>query len=282
MKVLVTGNKGFIATHLINTLKNTFENIIIDGFEINEDSSQYKHNKYDYIFHLASIARSVEVDFDPFGISHNSNVELTKIILSDFNYDKIIFASSCAIYGNNKTRTAARETDLLDPFCIYAVQKLISEKYVDYYSKLKKTPSVCLRFFNVYGEGQSQFGSYPNVMAAMLRTYKNEGYVIADDDGEQTRDFVHVSDIVNGIIKSMDIEEGNHIYNLCTNVETSINDIALMLTNDKNKIKRGPKRNFDIKYQVGDYSKAEKYLKWEPKIKLEEGIKRVLEDEGLF
>lgn len=276
MKALVTGNKGFIASCLIEELKR--QRVEVFGFDQHEDFEPLKKNHYDVVYHLAAIARTAECFEDPFGKPHNSNIQLTCEILEDFSFDKIVYASSCAIYGDQPTLPITEEC-LPNPPSIYAAQKLMSEKYVHFTRTYNEKVSVCLRFFNVYGELQSKAGSYPNVVASFLRSLKTKGCVEVTGDGSQSRDFVHVDDVVRAIILASDIESGNHIFNVATGVQTPILAIAKMLSSNIRFIETRP---FDINHQVGSYQKIHNHLGWKPTIDLEQGISRIRNYENLL
>lgn len=279
MKILITGDKGFIASNL----KKYFEDNYGSGIEIfGFDEEDYNSGRYlnlcrhdfKYVFHLAAIARTVDCTEDPFWRSFNSNIALTNWVLN-LNFDKIIYASSCALYGD-QTTFPITEANLPNPPSIYAAQKFYSENLIHFHCKNKNKTSACLRFFNVYGPGQSQKGSYPNVLASMIKTFKEKKYVEVTGNGNQTRDFVFVDDVIQAIVQSMLFSNTNKIYNVSSGVETSINQLASYITND---IRYIPERDFDIKKQVASYDKIKNELGWSPEISLEEGIKRTLEVE---
>lgn len=283
MKVLITGNKGFIASHLERKLREVFPDIEIDGFDIDEyyekEHRIYIGKYYDYVFHLAAIARTVDCTEDPFGVPFASNIELTNLILRKLKFGKIVYSSSCAIYGNQSSLNfPITEQNLPNPPSIYAAQKFYSENLIHFYCQDRKIPSVCLRLFNTYGPGQSQLGSYPNVIASLIKKLKEKGYVDVTGDGYQTRDFVYVEDVVRAFILAMNVKEGNRIYNVCSGVETSINEVASHLSNN---VKYIPERPFDIKRQVASYNKIKSELGWIPEFNLEEGMKRTIRYEIL-
>lgn len=278
LKVLITGDKGFIASHLKRKLFEVYPSIQVFGFEEQEyldDSYKILERiKFDCIFHLAAIARTVDCTEDPFHRSFKSNIQLTNDILKNFNFNKIVFASSCAIYGNQREENfPISETNPLNPPSIYAAQKLYSENLIHFYCQYKNIPSVCLRLFNTYGPGQSQLGAYPNVIASLLKTFCEKGFVEITGDGNQTRDFVYVEDVVEAFISAMRCGYGNFIYNVCSGIETSINDIASYITD---KIHYIPKRQFDIEKQVASYSTINQELAWFPKTSLSEGMLKTI------
>lgn len=280
MKVLITGNKGFIASNLKKKLEELYKDIEIFGFDEKEylDRSYLKlsEHKFDYVFHLAAIARTVDCTEDPFLRSFNSNIALTNWVLN-LHFENIIYASSCALYGDQKTFPITEE-NLPNPPSIYAAQKYYSENLIHFHCKNKNKTSVCLRLFNTYGPGQSQIGSYPNVLASLIKTFKEKKYVEVTGDGYQTRDFVYIDDTVMAFVKSMNVFDTNIIYNVCSGVETSIKKLASYITHD---IRYISEREFDIKKQIASYDKINRDLGWVPKHLLFEGISKTFISELL-
>lgn len=252
------------------------------GFEIEDNPMRYCDVHYDIIFHLAAVPRTVVCTDDPFGQPYKSNVELTNIILNHFSYDKIIYSSSCVIYGDTCDDDFVErlfESDLADPPSMYAAQKYYSEKMIDLYMKNVGKPSVCLRLFGVYGERQSQLGDYPNVVASFIKCIKEGKKIWITGDGEQSRDLIHVSDVVSAMISSMRLSEGNHIYNVCTERSVTMNYLASLISDN---VEHVAKQDFDIRHMLGDAEKMRTELGWFSRITLENGIKRLLKYEGLL
>ena len=269
MKFLISGINGFVASHLKHRLSMEYPDATILGFEIEDDPREWKDHAYDCIFHTAAIARTNECVENGTTDAHISNVELTRILLNEFNYKKFIYTSSCAIYGNQEKLPITEDSPFYPPGT-YAAQKLYSENLVHFHLSHMGVPSTCLRLFNTYGEGQSQLGKYPNVLASLLRTYNKHGYVEVTGDGTQTRDFIYISDVVDALIRSMHKTSGNHIYNVCNGIEYSINYLAALISDEIRYIDPRP---FDIYRQVGNYDKIKRELGWIPTVSLEEGIR---------
>lgn len=278
MKVLITGNKGFIASKLQKKLEEL--GIEVHGFD-EEEYDNLEHGMFigeyfDCIFHLAAIARTVDCTEDPFHRSFASNIELTNFILDYLSFGQIVYSSSCALYGNqNSLNMPISEKNLPNPPSIYAAQKLYSENLIHFYCQDRKLNSTCLRLFNTYGPGQSQLGSYPNVIASLVKKLKEKGYVEITGDGYQTRDFVYVDDVVKALILSMK-KDGNNIYNVCSGEEISINKVASMLTTN---VKYIPQRPFDIHRQVGSNTKIKSEMGWEPEYSFEDGMRVTIDFE---
>lgn len=282
IRVLVTGGEGFIAKHVIEKLK-MIPNVMVFSFDEymwNKHLNYLSEIEFDVIIHTAAIARTMECNFD-LKRSFESNVLLTHRILNEIKYKKIIYLSSCAIYGN---QYPIKYDTIPNPETIYSSQKYFSENMVHLTCIQRGIPSTCLRLFNTYGPGQSQSGSYPNVIASMIRSYKKNGYVEVTGDGKQTRNFVYVDDVVNAIIKSMELN-GNNILNIAghnLDFVSSIYELALkIVSRDENKIRFIPDRPGDIRIQNQYVYLNRNILDWTAKITFNQGIEKVLKHESL-
>ena len=278
MKILVTGHKGFIGSHLMKKLQSLDYDPL--GLEIYDDpySEFFTQHHYDVIYHLGAVARTNECTEAPFDQAHISNIELTKVLLSKYNFDTIVYASSCAIYGSHKS--FINEQSAINAPSIYAVQKYLSERYIHYDCQHRGKNSVCLRLFNTYGPGQSQLGKYPNVIASLIKSYHKNNFVEITGNGNQTRDFVYIDDVVDAFVKSKNIK-GNYIINISTGVETSINDLVKSFGWTPN-VEYLHHRPFDILRQVANNDFALKVLNWSPKVSIFEGIKKTLNYESIL
>lgn len=285
MKILITGDEGFIATYLYDALSTKYPDASIVGFDQADYFSGayliYQKTKFDYIFHLGAIARTAECTEDPYNRSFESNVMLTRHLLKNFKFKKFIYASSCALYGSQTVFPIAENNPLNVP-SVYAAQKLFSENLIHMSLTERKIPSVCLRLFNTYGPKQSMLGSYPNVLASMIRTYKTSGYVEVTGDGLQTRNFIYVDDTVNAFIASMQCD-GNQIYNVAGPSEISIGELAVLVTRDFQKVRFVPTRPFDIRYQHNvSIEKIRRDLNWNSSIDIKDGVERILKHESIL
>lgn len=245
MRILITGGSGFIGTHLINRLLNDGHEIynldkipspalpdhrqkIIDILDIDINDSIF--NDKDCIIHLAAMV-SVPKSFDDPINCFGNNTFLTIKILSAaklHNIKKFIFSSSAAVYGDKEGTVS--ETDSTEPNSPYGLDKLVSEKYIQMYCQLWNIDYLILRLFNVYGIGQNL--EYAGVITAFnLAKQKNESLIIYGD-GEQTRDFISVSDTCNHISNLINKNIKNEIFNIGTGNSISINTLAKQFGND--------------------------------------------------
>jgi UDP-glucose 4-epimerase len=293
-KILVTGGAGFIGSHLVDALINKgYKVIIIDnlslGFKenINKKAKFYKidicsskiyeifkKEKPDVVFHLAAIPRVPVSVQDPVlttkvNILGTVNVFKTAI---DFNVKRIIFASSSSVYGNQK-KLPLREDMTPNPISPYALQKYTGEQFAKIFTNLYKIPIISLRYFNVYGPRINFNSEYSLVIGKFLKQ-KIEGKPLTIyGDGNQTRGFCHVNDVVEANILAMNSKKikGGEVINIGSEKSYSINYLAKLIGG---KVKYLPPRSGDVLHTKADITLAKKLLNWSPKISLEEGLEK--------
>ena len=287
MKALVTGGAGFIGSNLVdklldrgdmvvvvdnetaNTHEETYwnDNAINVKADVNDKGFNNIVTNIDCIFHLAadiSIPYSIE---NPVATYANNVHGLLNVLETARKNDikKVIFSSTAAIYG--LTDKVCVETDAPDPLNPYSVSKLAGEQLMKMYHDLYGIQTVSLRYFNVYGPRQSNTGQYAPVVGIFQKQKESNGALTIVGDGKQTRDFVHVSDVVsaNMLVADRDV---NGVYNVGTGVEYSVNQIADLISDDQVYI---PARVGEARRSVADISKI-KSIGWRPNVKLEEWI----------
>ena len=286
-RILCTGCAGFIGSHLVDKLLELGHKVdIIDDLStgkeenlnpkatfINWDISEvYFGGSYDYVFHLAALP-SVPYSMEHPTKTHRVNVNGTHHILKaslDNKVKKVIFASSSAVYGNKGSQND--ESDLLYPESPYAFHKMVGEQYCEMFNKIYGLPTVALRFFNVYGKRADPNNEYSLVIAKFLKLKKEGKPLVIYGDGEQTRDFVHVSDVVNALILAMTKPVKNEVINICSGKSSSINNIANIISDKKEYL---PARKGDVLHTKGNNVKAKRLLGWESEITIEDGIKEL-------
>ena len=303
MKYLVTGGLGFIGSNLVDALvENGHEVIVVDDLSTGQES--YKNEKattviesitnhermleltqsVDAIFHVAAWARLQRSVDDPLG-TNNANIVGTLSMLQAARINKVprfIFSSSSSVYGE-QADPIMREDMELNPLHPYALQKWAGEQYCKLFSRLFQMNTVCLRYFNVYGPRQIVKGDYALVIGKFLRQKAEGGAMTIYGDGEQTRAYTHVSDVVraNILAANMPYRASNFdVFNIGTNVETSINQIADMLGGERQYINPNPRGNFEERRKAANNQKALDVLGWQPSVSIEEGVKRLLEHEN--
>lgn len=298
-KVIVTGGAGFIGSHLAEELVRQGYHVVIlddlstgkveniEGLLSREDVEFVKDSvtnlpllcrlfrEVDYAFHLAAISsvpRSIE---DPIAC-HDVNMSGTlKVLLAakENSVRKVIFASSSAVYG--ETHTLVQREDMTpNPLSPYAVTKLAGEYYCQVFHQVYGLPTVCLRYFNVYGPRQNSNSQYAAVIPAFIERVTNANPPVIFGDGEQTRDFIFVKDAVEaGIL----VAENNAcgILNIAFGETVTINELAklvIRISGRNMEVIRQEARPGEIRHSLADISKARTFG-FEPKYTLEEGLK---------
>ena len=302
--VLVTGGAGFIGSHIVDKLiEDGYKVTVIDNLHTGSLANIDRHTNnpdlsfingdirdidlvkkalkdVDVVFHeaaLASVTLSVK---DPI-LTNQINVEGTLNMLKascDQNVKRFVYASSAAVYGKTES-PCKKEDDSLNPTSPYGVSKLAAEKYVQVFQRLYGIETVCLRYFNVYGPRQrvDVHGSYGGVISIFINRILKNMPPIINGDGEQTRDFVYIHDVVKANVLAMNTERGiGNVFNIATGKNTSINQIAETLKRILNKEDlediHTESRPTDLKHGYADIAKAKKILAYEPHFSIEKGL----------
>ena len=274
MRVLVTGYKGYIGSHLYEELKRLGYNVV--GIDIKDgDDILYCLPKEDcdYVFHLAAQPR-VEYSVHNPSYAMRQNVLVTSTILEwakNHNVKRVIFSSSSAVNGDGDGV----------PKSPYGLHKLMSEMECRLFSELYGLDTVCLRYFNAYSEDQDFGGSYSTAICAWMEMIRQGKPLRMDGDGEQTRDLVHVDDIVLANIYAMQSKKwfGGKPYNIGSGTSVSMNYIRNFI----NKLhdvewNNAPERKGDVKHTSADITETKKDLGWEPLVSIQEGLKRCFKE----
>jgi nucleoside-diphosphate-sugar epimerase len=291
MKVIVTGGAGFIGSHLVDALiERGFDVIIIDNLSsgkkenLNPKANFYQEdirdlekikpifNGVDYVFHLAAKPRvPYSVEF-PHEAHANNAVGTLHVLISarDAGVKKVIFSSSSSVYGDQDS-LPLHEKMIPTPKSPYAFQKFIGEQYCRLFHELYKLPSVCLRYFNVYGPRISFEDSYSLVMGKFLQQRAKNEPLTVEGDGEQTRDFTHVKDVIMANILAAESDKVGmgEVINIGAGINHSVNKIADLIGGE---IVNLPSRQGDMRHTLADISRAKELLGWEPTVNIEEGI----------
>jgi len=268
MKCLVTGGEGFIGKKITEKLKCDSYDLKSGNDILDKTKLVTALNGVDVIFHTAakiSVPESQEKPDEYYKV----NVKGTKNLV-ELSKGKIILSSSAAVYGEYDRKVS--EEDNLNPESNYAQNKIDGEKIVS------GANGISLRYFNVYGPGQSK--EYAGVISLFIqRALKNEDIIIYGD-GNQERDFVYVDDVVDANIAAMNYLGKEKIFNIASGKSVKIKDLArkiIELCDSTSKISYQKTRNGDIIYSCADVSKAESELNWKSKIDLETGLKKTIE-----
>jgi len=302
MKCMVTGGAGFIGSHLVNALLKDGHAVICVDNESSEGHESFKWNDLavnknidindlevsdfegiDVVFHMAAEVSIQRCIADP-AKTFRSNVTGTFNLLDcarKTGVSRFVFSSTSAIYGMGDpsfglygSQNEMGKTDCLN---IYSTSKLMCEELCKLYSKplvadngVHYMDTVSLRYFNVYGEGQSNKGQYCPVVAVFKRQ-KAEGVPLTVvGDGMQTRDYIHVSDIVSANIAAANsIKKFNgDIINIGTGTSHSVIEIAKVIAGDDGTIRFLPPRSGEARHTLCNWQKAKELLGWCPKVSL--------------
>jgi UDP-glucose 4-epimerase len=300
MDFAITGGAGFIGSHIAEQLVNSGHNVtIIDNLSngkkenlntiidkikfINGDIRDFNLLKnifqnIDGVFHQAALA-SVQESFSKEQEYYDVNVKGTENIFKlakDLDF-KVVYASSSSIYGNPE-KIPINENDKKNPINPYAVTKLDDENLAIKYAKMG-VQIIGLRYFNVFGEKQSS--TYAGVIKKFVKKVRNNEAPIINGDGEQTRDFVYVGDVVNANILAMNSDVKHEFFNIGTATTITILELANLIIKSFNlplKPIHGQELPGDVKITKADISQVQKVLNWKPKITIEEWLESTITD----
>ena len=295
MKCVVTGGCGFIGTHLVDRLaRDGHQVVVLDDLSTGSlarlnslaqpvcssvtdaDAVASASEGADVVFHTAAWARIERSVADPVG-THAVNVTGTLNVLRAAHLNsvrRVVNSSSSSVYGDQATHLM-REDMTPNPKSPYALQKLMGEQYADLFARLFSLSVVSLRYFNVYGPGQPSEGPYSLVIPRFLRMRQQGNPLTVYGDGEQTRAYTHVSDVVaaNILAAAADLPGGQHIVlNVGTSEETSVNQIAAAIGGPVQHVVPNPRQEFEEARKAADCSQAKSVIGWEPRIAFTEGI----------
>jgi UDP-glucose 4-epimerase len=298
--ILVTGGAGFIGSHLVDALADDNEVRILDDFSRGSrtvvpdeaalvegdvcDPSTVERavSGTDIVFHLAaniSVERSVAEPVE----SHRVNVDGTLNVLEAARDAdaRVVFASSAAIYGE-PAAVPVVESQSKTPASPYGLEKLSADQYVRLYADRYGLETVALRYFNVYGAGGIDT-DYSGVIDAFLTRAREGRDLPVHGDGTQTRDFVHVSDVVRANLLAAITDETGGAYNVGTGRSVTINRLAetiVDVTESTSAIVHTDPREGDIDESEADIERARTDLGYRPQVSLREGLNRLVREES--
>ena len=301
MNVLVTGGAGFIGSHLVDELLALGHKVrVIDDFSTGQaenlrgksaeihtaDISDFNAvrtamDSCDVVFHHAALV-SVPQSIDDPQLNYRSNIAGTFNVFEAARLagiKRMVYASSSAVYGERE-QLPVRESDLPCPISPYATAKLIGEKLAQSYNTTYGMEILTLRYMNVYGPRQNPGSPYSGVLSIFCQRIINGQDLTIYGDGEQTRDFVFVDDVVqaNLLAAKMSFDSEQTVFNIGCGIQTSLNKIVAALSQHYAvpDVQYGIARQGDIRHSYADIEVARRQFGFEPKIDVGTGLKTTL------
>jgi nucleoside-diphosphate-sugar epimerase len=300
MRYLVTGGAGFIGSNTVDELVRRGETVtVLDNFSAGREENlrqcaskieiirgsitdlaavQKACKGVDYVIHLAaltSVPRSVK---DPLETNH-VNIDGTLNVLvaaRDAKVRRLVYAASCSAYGDTPIQPQ-RENMIPDPISPYGVTKFVGELYAKVFHRCYGLETVCLRYFNVFGPRQDPTSAYSGVLSKFITTLLADGQPTIFGDGEQSRDFIFVGNIVQANLLACETQNcAGRVFNIGTGGRYSLNETLRLLekiSGKKTAAKYEPPRSGDILHSQADITEARKSLGYEPQISFEEGLR---------
>ena len=306
MRILVTGGAGFIGFHVSKALLERGDSVIIadnlsDYYEVQlkkdrlkqlggtvtfyqvdiSDFDQLKkvfmENKIDKVCHLAAQAGVRYSLINPFVYHKTNNLGTLNILelMREFNVKDIVFASSSSVYGGNEKVPFSVHDNVDKPISLYAATKKHTEHLAHVYHKLYGLNCFGLRFFTVYGP----WGRPDMALFLFTKAILDDVPINVHNFGNHERDFTYITDIVAGVVAALDKVQGFDILNLGNNDPVQLNDFISYIETELGKT---AKKNFlplqkgDVPRTFADIEKTKQVLGWEPKVRVQEGIKEFM------
>jgi nucleoside-diphosphate-sugar epimerase len=299
---LVTGGAGFIGSHLAEELlrrghrvrvvdslitgnRSNLETIpgaeFVEGDLAEASVAARAAAGMDYVLHQAAIP-SVPRSVDDPATSNRANITATLSILiaaRDAGVRRLVYAGSSSAYGDTPT-LPKREDMATNPLSPYALQKLVGEQYCRMFTQLYRFPTVTTRYFNVFGPRQDPGSPYSGVISLFATALLTGRAPIVHGDGEQTRDFTYIANVVDGVLRACEAPNvAGEVINVATGRRISLNELLRVLKGlVRSNVQPTHKevRAGDVRDSQADISKARALLGYEPSVSLEEGLKQTL------
>jgi len=295
--ILVTGGAGFVGSHIAQASAPIGDVTVYDDFttgsreNVPESATTIEADirdmtelaaaveATDVAFHQAALV-SVDRSIEKPDTSHEINTEATLSLLEaarDQNA-RVVLASSAAIYGHPES-IPITEDHPKEPTSPYGLDKLTIDHYARLYDDLYDLETVALRYFNVYGPGQVA-GDYSGVISIFIDQALSGEDITIHGDGEQTRDFVYIDDVVQANLKAATTDAVGEAYNVGTGKSVTIRELAELIqdiTDTNSDIVHTNVRTGDIEHSKADISKAKEYLEYEPTTSIREGLEHTVQ-----
>ena len=307
MRVLVTGGAGFIGSRLANQLHRRGHYVRVlddlssgdpsrlrDGVNLNRGDVRDVPKLWsllqgvEVVYHLAarvSVPASILYPREYNEVNVGGTVSLLEACRDVGNVGRVVLASSATVYGDHSLQPVDESRDIR-PAVPYAVSKVAAEQYLFTLGRLGGFETVALRIFNAYGPGQDVPPAHAPVIPQFLQQIAGRGSVVVNGDGSQTRDFVYMDDVVDALISagaSSDVD--GQIINVGSGEETAIRDLVALIskiTRQDANVLYNTEASGGISRLVADVSKAEHLLRYKPRVRLEEGLRKMLDEDSNF
>lgn len=304
MKFLVTGGAGFIGSNIASELLEKGYSVrILDNFssgkrenlkgmendiELIEGDIRSYHivqdslKDIDIVLHqaaLPSVPRSIKDPITTNDVNINGTLNILEAAVN-LKVKRVVYASSSSVYGDNPVLPKV-ETMIPNPLSPYAVSKLTGEKYCNVFSRIYGLETVCLRYFNVFGPRQDPASQYSAVIPKFIKAINQNKQPVIYGDGEQSRDFTYISNVVqaNILAATADCESGITV-NCAVSGQITLNELIRemnkLMDKDIKPVYEGPRAG-DIKHSYADINLAEKTLGYKPVVSFQEGLKKTIE-----
>lgn len=297
MKYLVTGGAGFIGSNIVNSLVDAGHGVVVidnessdfhEYFYYNDKAKYHKHDICDYdkikhlfenvdtVFHCAAEARIQPAIINPLKAVMTNFYGTCSVLQAarEAGVRRVVYSSTSSAYGliNEIPNVETQSEDCLTP---YSVSKVAGEKLCKMYSDLFELETVVFRYFNVYGKNQPTKGQYAPVIGLFLKQAKENKPLTIVPDGEQRRDFTHVSDVVsaNILASTVKLKKYGEVFNIGTGKNYSIKELTNFISKDTVMI---DPRIGESRETLANINKAKTVLGWEPKVILEQWISEQL------
>jgi UDP-glucose 4-epimerase len=229
------------------------------------------------VFHMAAMSK-VGPSIENIEFCTEQNVVGTQNVLvaaRDAKVSKVVYSASSTYYGNQK----APQQEDAKPECLnpYALSKFVGEQYCELFTRLYGLPTICLRYFNVYGPRQPGVGAYALVLGAFLRQRKEGKALTIHGDGSQRRDFVHVRDVVRANILALESEAKGVVLNVGSGTNHSVKELADMISTEQTF---GPRRAGDAEVTLASTERAFATLGFRTSVRIEDGVAELLREQG--
>jgi UDP-N-acetylglucosamine/UDP-N-acetyl-alpha-D-glucosaminouronate 4-epimerase len=301
MRYLVTGGAGFIGSHTVDELvRRGHDVVVLDDLSTGQEANlaavrdkidfrvgsitdlatvQSACRGVDYVIHLAaqtSVPKSVKQPLETNRVNIDGTLNVL-IAARDAKARRFVYAASSAAYGEVPTLPKV-ETMQPAPISPYGVTKYVGELYAQVFGRVYDLENACVRYFNVFGPRQDPTSQYSGVLSRFMLAILERQQPLIYGDGEQTRDFTYVENIVDETLRACEASGASGmVFNGGTGLRITLNEVLRLLeklTGRNIQAKHDPPRAGDIRDSQADISLARRVLGYEPRVRFEEGLER--------